>query len=94
MRHRGAPFGAPPPFFQGRNFLATLFGVAFGLAFSGVKQSSDAKGHRDNERTRSQMGTTAKSFQIVGRVEPTGPARSGRPDDRLRETYRVERSAT
>jgi len=27
--------------------------------------------------------------QPVGWVEPTGPARSGRPDDRLRETHRL-----
>src|SRR5580693_9306321 len=29
MRPDGAPLGAPPPFFYGRRFLATLFGLAF-----------------------------------------------------------------
>ena len=35
----------------------------------------------------SRSGVIAKQF--AGWVEPTGPARSGRPDDRLRETHRL-----
>ena len=39
MRPGGAPVGAPPPFFQGRKFLATLLGVAFWLGFFGVSKA-------------------------------------------------------
>jgi len=36
------------------------------------------------------MAATGGCFdQPVGWVEPTGPARSGRPDDRLRETHHL-----
>jgi hypothetical protein len=43
-------------------------------------------------RTIAQGSLSGKSChrQPVGWVEPTGPARSGRPDDRLRETHHLQ----
>src|SRR5580704_1390480 len=75
MRLLHAPIGAPPPFFlRGGVFLAMLFGLAFlGLSKSWRRQSSGAKGHRDNEWTHVAKGHQGifKGHQVMARRRPT-----------------------
>ena len=67
-----APFGASPPFFAGGE---SIFWCVF------VRQSSDAKKRRENDlRYPPPRSETERGRGTM----PTGPARSGRPDDRLR----------
>jgi len=66
MRILHAPIGAPPPFFLREEFLAMLFGLAFlGLGKLWRRQSSGAKGHRDNEWTHVAKGHFAKGHQGI-----------------------------
>src|SRR3984957_9393003 len=62
MRILHAPIGAPPPFFQGRSFLATLLG----LVFPGVGTT----------RMRRGIATTNGRISASGRCSPDGAKRN------------------
>jgi len=51
------------------------------------------RGRGRAERGQTSLVLAALSYFLIQRCEPTGPARSGRPDDKLREPRRMQASA-
>src|ERR1700688_3045918 len=84
MRLKAAPIGAPPPFFQGRSYLATLFGLAFlGVSKtrvrSGIARTDMRMSQKDIfQRTSGHFQRTSGYGAATTHAKLSGPAHSRR----------------